>query len=923
MSGFSAVPASRAAHLALAAHAAHAAHAACAALVVCFANPRALLAVGALPFPSQALALLPAAHAALLEQAAPVAPMPGADRPTGRPVLAAARTASPPQIYGRLDDVIWQLADVADSFVQHSPQPGSPATLRTEVRVLYDDAALYVALRMWDDAPDSIVARLARRDETVHSDWIHVKVGSMDDGRTAYVFGVNPRGVQRDVLISEDGARDAGWNAVWQAATSIDGGGWTAELRIPLSQLRFRTGASRWAFNVERVIARRAETSHWAATPPDAAGIVSHFGALSGLAGLSAPRRVELQPYSVAGITRAPGDAANPFHSTNALHGSAGADLKYGVTGTLTLAAAIRPDFGQVEADPAEINLTAYESFVQERRPFFVEGAELFRAGGPNLFYSRRIGRAPQAALPDGVTYADYPTATSILGAAKLTGRAGRAWSIGALGAVTAAERARFVTSDGESGAAVVEPLTSFSVLRAQRNGERGRNAVGLLATAVNRAIGTDPRLQLLPAAAYAATLDARRRIGDNHEVSGSLSGSAVFGSSDAITSLQRSSARRFQRPDAAHLTFDSTRTRMLGHALRVNAARIGGGPWRWNAALTAFSPGFEINDAGFLNSVDRVRAVASGGYEKYRGGRILRSAALTSFVMSEWTFGGERRMTLVDVDGSLVLQSHRGANMWVQREFGGLAVDALRGGPALIAPAQARFFIAAHTDRRKSLSARGSVFAERQDDGGSRRVNALATLQFRPSDALEASLGPRLQQWNNEWHYVTTSRSTDGERYVLAAVRQQTASFVARVAYVLSSELSVQLHAEPFAGDAEYSAFKELDAPRAPQTADRFHTFQAGDIEYDDAARRYTATRDGRPSLSFGRPDFRQTSLRSTAVLRWEYRPGSTLFVVWGSDRETFSRDERLALPRDVLSALRGPASHTLLIKASYWLGL
>jgi hypothetical protein len=855
----------------------------------------------------------------------PGLPAAGSAASTGesaRRATAALRTATAPVIDGSLDDAAWQQVQPTGGFVQRAPDPGAPATQSTELRVLYDDGAVYIALRMWDDAADAIVARLARRDEAVHSDWVHVQIGSMNDGRTAFVFGVNPRGVQRDVLISDDNMRSASWNAVWQAATSVDAEGWTAELRIPLSQLRFSSGSSMWAFNVERVIARRAETSHWSPTPPDAAGIVSHFGVLTGLAGLSAPRRIELRPYVLGSITRAPVEAGNPFHTPNSLLGSAGADLQYGLTGALTLSATINPDFGQVEADPAEINLTAYESFVQERRPFFVEGAELFRSGGPNLFYSRRIGRAPRAPVPDDAAFTFYPNATSILGAAKLTGRV-RGWTVGALGALTAVERAQFVTAAGTTGEAIVEPLTSYGVLRVRREADGGRRAFGILATAVNRRQGDDARLRLLPASAYAASADARARMGEHHEVYGSVSGSAVFGSEEAIARLQRSATHRFQRTDAPHLEFDPARTRMIGHAWRAGAARIGGGPWRWNTALTAFSPGFGVNDAGFLNNVDRVRAFVSGGYEKTRAGSRLRSGELTSFLISEWTFGGERLLTVLDVDTRFTLPSHRGAVVWVQREFRGLAVDALRGGPALVAPGQVRLYAGGHTDRRKPLHGSASVYVEREDDSGSLRTVMSTSLQFRPSNALEASLGPRLQRSENAWQFVSAARDAAGDRYVAATVQQTTASLTARLSYALSPALSFQLYAEPFVGGTDYAHFKEVVAPRAERLEDRFHVFGDDEVEYDAVRRRYTATRTGMQPIEFGRPDFRQTSLRSTAVLRWEYRPGSSLFVVWGSERETFTRDERLLLRRDALGAFRGHGSNTLLVKANYWLGL
>ncbi|MBI4545328.1 MAG: carbohydrate binding family 9 domain-containing protein, partial [Gemmatimonadetes bacterium] len=444
---------------------------------------------------------------------------PGAAR---REIEAVRVRTTPPVIDGRLDDEAWTAASAATGFTQLEPRPGEPATQLSEARIAYDEDAIYVAARLPDTHPDSIVAQLSRRDDEVHSDWFYVAFDSYHDRRTAFVFAVNPRGVKLDAFLYNDTQDDESWDAVWDVATRIDSAGWTAEFRIPLSQLRFSAvGESaapeyRWGVNFARRIARRNEFSFWAPVPPDASGLVSLFGELTGLRGLRPPRRLELLPYSVARLTREPGEAANLFYRENALFGSLGADLKYGITSDLTLTASLNPDFGQVEADPSQVNLTAYESFFPEKRPFFIEGADIFQfgiglgdgdSGSEQLFYSRRVGRPPQHTPSAAGGFVDVPAATTIQGAAKLSGKTRAGWSVGVLSALTAAEEARLADSLGAARRQAAEPLSHYGVARLIKDFRQGQSALGAILTAANRRLD-DQAFDFLPSAGYAAGVD-------------------------------------------------------------------------------------------------------------------------------------------------------------------------------------------------------------------------------------------------------------------------------------------------------------------------------------------------------------------------------------------------------------------------------
>jgi hypothetical protein len=367
---------------------------------------------------------------------------PGATERT-RPTIRAVRVATPPVIDGRVDDAAWEGVPVATGFLQRQPDPGAPATQETEARIVYDDAAIYVAVRMYDDQPDLIAAPLARRDAGgISSEWMYVMLDSYHDRRTGFVFAVNPRGVQKDYMVYNDANEDLSWDPVWEVATTIDALGWTAEFRIPLAQLRFDPESETWGLNLQRRLARNEEWTFWSNWPPNVSGYVSHFGILTGITDLRPTRGIEIQPYASTRLTRAPGDGANPFHSANDVGASVGADLTVGLTSGLTLSATLNPDFGQVEADPAEVNLSAFETFFSERRPFFVERADVFQFGrvrsnigifGHDVFYSRRIGRTPQGSIGGpGIQYVDAPRQSPILGAAKITGKTGP-WTVGVL----------------------------------------------------------------------------------------------------------------------------------------------------------------------------------------------------------------------------------------------------------------------------------------------------------------------------------------------------------------------------------------------------------------------------------------------------------------------------------------------------------
>jgi hypothetical protein len=885
---------------------------------------------------TSACCLLIAAFSALpasARQAGPgpdVRPAPPSERT--RPTLAAVRTMSAPVLDGRFDDAAWAAAAPATGFTQLQPSPGAPATQRTEVRIVYDDDAVYVAMRMYDSSPDSIVALLARRDEAVHSDWAYVVFDSYFDRRTGFGFGVNPRGVKRDVMFSDDIHEDASWDAVWDVATAIDSLGWTAEFRIPLSQLRFSAEPEQtWGINFMRRIARRNEESFWSPMRHDVRATVSVFGELHGLSGLRPRRRFELQPYAVSRLTRAPDQPGNPFYRVNDGRLSAGADLKYGLTSDLTLTATVNPDFGQVEADPAVVNLSAFESFFPERRPFFVEGGDIFRFGigmgdedDQQLFYSRRIGRAPQGGLPAGARYRDMPEAAPILGAAKISGKTA-GWSLGLLGATTGRTEAPWATTDGQLRSSAVEPLTSYAVGRVIRDFREGRSAIGIIGTATNRQLDDDTRF--LRSAAYVSGLTARHRFGPGnvYQLSGWLSASHVLGDTLAIRLTQQSPARYFQRADAPVERFDPLRTSLSGWAGSAEFWKAGGGHWRWAGIVNARSPGFEVNDLGFQNSASEVTQVAFVGYHQFRPGRHLRRWNLNVNQWNGWSFDGERIGTGGNVNGSLELNSFHGLAAGVNRNQAALSIGALRGGPALAVPGRTNAWGNVWTDRRQPLSASLNVNVAREDDTGGGSFNVSPTVRWRASQQMELSASPRYARNRAAWQYVGQRNAHGTPVYLFGALDQTTAALTTRLSYTFTPAVSVQFYAQPFISAGAYSRFMEVGDARAAGFAQRFTRYPDAAIVLDGNAGVYRVDRtgDGVADLSFGRPDFNIRQLRTNSVVRWEYRPGSSLYLVWSQGRSQRDALGDFDFGRDGGELVRAPATNVLLLKFSYLMGV
>jgi hypothetical protein len=805
-----------------------------------------------------------------------------------------------------LSEEVWKTAPVVSDFVQREPREGAEPSQTTEFRVAFDATTLYVKVRAYDREPERITTYLARRDQDLPSDWIRVLVDSYHDRRTAYEFAVNPSGVKQDRYWFNDNNNDASWDAVWDVVVTRDRQGWTAEFKIPFSQLRFTPAeATTFGFAVSRDIGRLRETSTWPLLSRNANGYVSSFGELGGLSTAASSKRLEVMPYTVASLTRQPTDG-NPLLSAAGGSGAVGMDLKYAVTPGLTLTATVNPDFGQVEADPAVVNLSAFETFFNERRPFFVEGSGNFRFdadcydGCNNLFYSRRIGRAPQGmdSLPsgDGI-YTDAPSNSTILGAAKLTGRIGK-YSIGLMHAMTQEEFADVSTFGARSDQAV-EPSTSYSVARVKRE-YANQSYIGMIGTVTNRRL--NDTLSFLPSSSYVGGADFDWRVRRFYSLNGFVEGSRVNGAPAAIEALQENNRHLFQRPDlrAAHL--DVTRTSLSGYAGAIAFNKIGGEYVHSNSYLYFRSPGFDTNDLGFLRRADQIR---QGHWLQLRSNTVtkwFRQRSINFNQWASWDYDGDLQYAGMNVSGNVTFLNNWQAGVGAFQPLPRRGFDdrLTRGGPGVISEGAPEQWFFVYSDNRRKFSA-GLEGDWGSDNHHSSWQSWYPSITVRPIPAVMFSLAVQINpsQQDSQWVNNVTDTTT---HYVFAHIDQRTVNITSRFNYTITPNLSVQLYAQPFISAGSYQGFKEVADARSDTYEGRYTPF-----DY--------------PADVYGNPDFNVKSFRTTNVLRWEYRPGSTLFVVWQQARENDAVPGGFSFGRDARAIFGVPPHNVFLVKLAYWL--
>src|SRR2546427_216794 len=826
------------------------------------------------------------------------------DPPPSPPTsVAATRAAQPPVIDGRDDDPVWREARPITEFQEWRPSEGAPPKLPTVAKVAYDAANLYVFVRAFDPHPDSIITVLARRDYFTPSDMIWLFLDSYHDRRTGFEFVVNPSGVKLDAQIYNDGNEDFAWDAVWDVATRVDSLGWTAEFRIPLSQLPYgRQRSHTFGFTVDRDIYRFSQRVSWPLFRQSQAGFVSQFGEITGLDNLEAPRRLEAAPYLVTkNVSQI---SANTLGRTQDV--TVGGDLKYLVASNLKLDATINPDFGQVEADPGVLNLSAFETFFQEKRPFFVQGAGTFQFNvnctavndcntGEGLVYSRRIGRAPELAR----TYADTtsPAFTTILGAAKLTGRFPGGLAIGAIDAVT-----QHVTG---VGGATIEPTTNYGVLRLRQDLRKGESSIGAIMTMVNR--NNDSwSAPYLHSTAYVGAVDFRHRFpGGRYELSGSADFSRVAGSAQAIAGTQRDATHYYQRPDA--MRFDSTRTSLSGDVEALGFGKVGGNHLLFQTNYERRSPGFDINDLGYLQRADQVAWSTWAGYFDRHTRKLYQRFPWNFNWRQYWTTAGLPEERAFNTNTHTTFR-----NTW-SLHFGGTVgqlgttycYDCARGGPAVRQDSYLAPWLGINGDDRKAIVPYLWFNWSRSNGARSHNFSFSPELDFKIASRVTAALSPSYSRRTNDVQSLGSTHDTSNvTHYLFGHLEQKQLALTMRVTYPFTANMSLQVYAQPFISKGTFSNVRELSAnPRAADYASRYQAY--GDTSFTN---------------NIGGFNFKQ--FRSNVVFRWEDRPGSTLFVVWSQGRQgTTGLEGTRSFSGDLNDLFNLPPNNSFLVKLSYWI--
>ena len=804
----------------------------------------------------------------------------------------AAPAERPPVIDGRDDDPIWNTATAITGFRVFDPKEDGEPTFQTEAKIGYDAQNLYIFTRMFDAHPDSIISLLSRRDVKTQSEQIKIMIDSYHDRRTGYEFAVNPAGVKRDYYTYDDSREDLTWDAVWDVATRIDSLGWTAEFRIPLSQIRYPKAAEHtFGIMIQRDIVRTSERDSWPLYRRSKSGIASQFGDLTGLRGLGSPRRLEVAPYVVSKNVGVP----RPDGFGRAQKQTVGGDLKYGVTSNLTLDATVNPDFGQVEADPAQLNLTAFETFLAEQRPFFLEGTGIFSFNGDasRMFYSRRIGRAPQLSGLVSDPNADIPATTPILGAAKLTGRLASGTSLGTLFAVAGRQAV---------GSTTIEPRTEYAVVRASQDFRNGESGVGTMVTLVNRQLD-DAAAQRLRREAVSGGIDMRHRFASGrYSLAGSLAASVVRGTAAAIDRTQRNAVHYYNRPDAG-LPYDSSRTSLSGTNLLLKADNVAG-TFTYGGSYERLSPGFETNDLGFLAQADQQTAQAYASIQSSQPRAFWRNASAQVYQVNQFTANGLPTTNFSELDVYAEFQNRMtlSVNTWADNVFTAYCDRCARGGPAVRATPDLNMLINLGADPRPKVVPTLAAIYTVGDFGRTTlwRVRPYVTVRSRSNFSWE--LGARYQRNRNDtqWFGNLGAIGSDTTHYLFAHLDQELLSFTSRLNYTATTALSVQLYAEPFLTTGRYFRLRELASPRADRYEDRYRPF---DMSTDDAS-------------------FNVKQLHTSAVVRWEYRPGSTVFIVWTQGRDQDDRNPGSFAPtRDFRDLFGARPDNTVLVKASYWI--
>jgi hypothetical protein len=847
-------------------------------------------------------------------------------------------TGTPPSIDGLMNDDCWSLVEWGSMFTQTQPVENKPPSQQTSFKVLYDNDNLYLYIRAYDNEPGKISQIMSRRDN-FDGDMVFVEIDSYFDKQSDFLFAASASGAKSDAAITQDGNNeDDDWNPVWYLKCSVDDKGWNAEMKIPLSQLRFgRKEEHIWGLQVTRRIYRNQERSLWQYVPKGSSGSVHLFGELHGIKKIEPKLRAEIMPYIIGRFERFKKIEGDPFNKGKSEKLSAGLDGKVSLSNDFTLDFTVNPDFGQVEADPSEVNLTAFESYFSEKRPFFVEGKSIFQfvpsqsivihnMASDNLFYSRRIGRYPHySPAAKANEYIKMPEATTILGAVKISGKTKKGLSVGILESITPDEFA-LIDSAGIRKKEIVEPFTNYFVGRVQKEFNKGETTLGGILTAVNRDLKKNPSLGFLNKAAYTAGIDFQHNwLERTWYIKGNAEFSNISGKPEAITEAQTSSARYYQRPDANYLSVDSSLTTLSGFGSTIKLGRLSKKHLQFETSFTLRSPGLEFNDIGYMRYSDIIHHGTWVAYYMRDPFLIFNNFYLNTNYWMYWNFSGKLISTFTNVNFNSQFKNHWSINGNFTRANENVTTSLLRGGPSITSPGAEQYNLNVSTDQSKKISFNAGGFLGNGDVKSYRDHEYWAGINLRPLNSLSVSIEPQYTIQNNKLQYVNKLGSASDPVYLFAELDQKTLSFTFRLNYTVNPELSIEYYGEPFVSSGKYNNFKRITDPHADRFIERYHTFSPDEITAGTSENSFSIdqNKDGVEDFTFENPDFNFRQFRSNLVVRWEYLPGSTIYLVWSQGRTGSATNGLFSFGNDMKELFKIVPQNIFLIKFSYWFSL
>ncbi|MDR3246746.1 MAG: carbohydrate binding family 9 domain-containing protein [Prevotellaceae bacterium] len=834
-------------------------------------------------------------------------------------------TENRPVIDGRLEDSLWTAqGEWSEPFVQVMPYERVVSASPTKVKLFYDDRYIYVGVYCKDAEPEKMNRFINNRDENRLGDLISIAFDTYHDYRAAPEFNINLGGNKTDLIVTDKLSVNLSWNVVWEGKTHVNttDSSWTAELRIPFSQLRYNKQSDNgvWGLHVRRIIRRNNEVQNWSLIPLKNNGHVFSFGEMHGMTELPQPGGIEILPYVMSKYRHAPRIPGSPYQTGDSRRANAGLDAKFALS-DFTMDMTINPDFGQIELDPSVMNLTAYETFYDEKRPFFLEGKHIldFANGSDMMFYSRRIGAAPSY-TPENIdrvnSFAETKDNVPIIGALKLTGTNRDGVTLGLIQSVTARSTSK-VSRNGTESKEIVEPLTNYTVARVQKNW-KGNTLLGGMITSVNRALDEPYLENFMVRNALTAGIDFSHYF-NNRLYYVDMKGmfSSLNGTKEAIRLLQMNPVHYLQRASAAdYAGVDDSRTALNGTGGYLKVGRRGNSKWVFSETFDWASSGFDLNDAGYLKQADLFSNTSEIEYRQTDVRHIFRSNRLTLIQKNQWDYGRNALNNYLGLNWRTMFLNRYEITLNELYGWNQLDTRQLRGGPDMRYNPYFTTEATFNTDRAERIVFTMKYIGNHHTDGY-RRYNTLSpNLTFRMGNHVYLSGQFNYARNRDNLQYVATVASlpqtplwsglTPSPVYVMGNMEQKTYGLTMNIQMNITPDISVQLYGSPFTSVAAYDDFKIAAATKSKVYEERFRRLTADEI------------RD-----SFANPDFHFNEFRSNLVARWEYLPGSTLYFVW---EHRMSNQNSGYLPGwgDNLDRMLGlPATNTWMVKMNYWINL